>query len=295
MTDKTKENERHFESALLEQPPIDLAAHSNKKDVLNFMLDRIFADQLIENVYLNVLDDLMTEPDNRKSIIKLLEKDYENFKLDPWKPELAANMQVTLPGNVFRNIYDLLQILLDKSGEPTAENIEELMRVFLFTRLFVLKGPQRELFVDMAGLTPFNKREFWELQVSKRSDYEDLLRCMRISRIDAKVISEILADTLSEEQKKLIEVESKTTGEDESSQKSSEERIEKRQDRQSIFDGFLNSVTNFKMPKIEKADQMLDEFIEKTEQQVRRSSQAFKAKMSDAELFKQVNQKNGRS
>jgi len=40
---------------------------------------------------------------------------------------------------------------------------------------------------------------------------------------------------------------------------------------------------------------MLDEFIEKTEQQVRRSSQAFKAKMSDAELFQQVIQKNGRS
>ena len=169
------------------------------------------------------------------------------------------------------------------------------MRVFLFTRLFVLKGPQRELFVDMAGLTPFNKREFWELQVPKRSDQEDLLRCMRISRLDAKVISEILADTLSEEQKKLIEVESKTTGEDESSQKSFEERIEKRQDRQSIFDGFLNSVTNFKMPKIEKADQMLDDFMEKTEQQVRRSSQALKAKMSDAELFQKVNQKNGRS
>jgi len=108
MTDKTKENEKNFECALLEQPPIDLAAHSNKKDVLNFMLDRIFADQLIENVYLNVLSDLMTAPDNRKSIIKLLEKDYENFKLDPWKPELAANMQVTLPGNVFRNVYDLL-------------------------------------------------------------------------------------------------------------------------------------------------------------------------------------------
>ena len=58
-----------------------------------------------------------------------------------------------------------------------------------------------------------NTREFWELQMPLRSDKEDLLRCMRIAKIDSKVISDVLADDLTEDQKKQIEESDTTTDE----------------------------------------------------------------------------------
>lgn len=48
-----------------------------------------------------------------------------------------------------------------------------------------------------------------------RSDKEDLLQCMRIARMDPKVISTVLADTLSDDQKKMLEETDDTAGEEE--------------------------------------------------------------------------------
>lgn len=56
---------KKFDSPLLESPPTDLVAHENKTDVLNFILDRIFADQLIEEIYLTILTNLLEAKENR--------------------------------------------------------------------------------------------------------------------------------------------------------------------------------------------------------------------------------------
>lgn len=71
---------------------------------------------------------------------------------------MATKLHVYLPSNVFNNVYQLLRIVLQHTGDPSKENIDELLQVFIFTRLFVLKGTQRELFYDMASLKPLNMR-----------------------------------------------------------------------------------------------------------------------------------------
>ena len=91
---------------------------------MNFLLDRVFANQLIEDTYIGIMGILLEEKDNRDFIINLLEKDYEHYKLDIWKPELATKKQVQLPSPVFSNVYQLFRILLEKTDEPSKENID---------------------------------------------------------------------------------------------------------------------------------------------------------------------------
>ena len=98
----------------MEPPPPDLLDYGNKKAILNFLLDRIFTEQLIEQEYLAVTSKLMDSAENRDTALSMLEKDYEGYPLDLWKPERAAKMPVLLPTSVFSNVFQLMSILLGK-------------------------------------------------------------------------------------------------------------------------------------------------------------------------------------
>ena len=69
---------------------------------------------MIEQEYLAVTSKLMDSAENRDAALSMLEKDYESYKLDLWKPERAAKMHVLLPTSVFSNVFQLMSILLGK-------------------------------------------------------------------------------------------------------------------------------------------------------------------------------------
>lgn len=112
-----------------------------------------------------------------------MEKDYEGYKLDIWKPEQTSQYPVQLPLAVFRNVSNVLILFFLAVDEPTDSNIEQLMRGHIFTRLFYFKGSSRSAYHAICQRPPFLMKEFWQLQLSRRSDYTDMLIHMRMAGV----------------------------------------------------------------------------------------------------------------
>lgn len=80
-----------------------------------------------------------------------------------------------LPRFVFSNVSQVFSILFRAALSPTgdrneqpdepinSDNIEELMRATLFTRLFVFKGAGREVFHELANTEVYSSLTFWKL------------------------------------------------------------------------------------------------------------------------------------
>ena len=79
-------------------------------------------------------------------MLKLFEKDYERYKLNIWQPETVLKTPVPLPKTIFYNVANVFGIFYRTMASPSTDNIEELMRAHIFTRLFILKNSARTIF-----------------------------------------------------------------------------------------------------------------------------------------------------
>lgn len=74
--------------------------------MMNFVLDKVFVDYPLIEEYSTILGDLLNNSKDRECFLKLIEKDYEDFKLDYRFAEeiVRKNLKVNLPVQIYYNV-----------------------------------------------------------------------------------------------------------------------------------------------------------------------------------------------
>lgn len=112
----TPTNERKsmmVDHPLLESPPRSLKDVKNTGEVLNFILDKAFADQPLGPDMIKTLEELFSHKENREVVLILLEKDYEAYGYSHLEPQKVQEKTVKLPRIVFDNVCELFAIFLE--------------------------------------------------------------------------------------------------------------------------------------------------------------------------------------
>ena len=81
---------------------------------MNYILDKAFVPQPINQLYLGALKNIFNQSENRDVFISLLENDYKSYDLDYMREEpVAENVKVVLPNVIFGNLGDCIYVFLE--------------------------------------------------------------------------------------------------------------------------------------------------------------------------------------
>ena len=124
---------------LLKAPPQILSEHEDSHEILNFVLDRAFVEQRLNDEYITTFAKLLQQKDCRESLLGMLEKDYKNYEIDFMRPyEIEKrNIRVILPYVIYGNILEIFTMFLDIESQNL--NVVNLLKFMLFARLFQFK------------------------------------------------------------------------------------------------------------------------------------------------------------
>ena len=71
---------------MLAEPPETLLDHKDKKELINYLLDKAFLQQTINIEYIESAKELFKIQENREMFLTLLEADYKSFGLNYLEP-----------------------------------------------------------------------------------------------------------------------------------------------------------------------------------------------------------------
>ena len=132
---------------LLAGPPRTLLSHSDKEEILNYVLDKAFAEWQLTDEHVETLRELLRHPRWRDSFLRLLEEDYKSIGLDYREADevVKKNLRVMLPDVIYDNVLEAFQEFLEalrqdmitQGPEQKAACIDRLLRLMLYAKLFV--------------------------------------------------------------------------------------------------------------------------------------------------------------
>lgn len=118
MVGKNNDGEGEIDPAhhrLLAGPPRTLLSHPNKQEILNYVLDKAFADWQLSDEHIETLRELFRHPRWRDCFLQLLEEDYKSYGLDYREADevVKKNLKVMLPDVIYENVLEAFQEFLE--------------------------------------------------------------------------------------------------------------------------------------------------------------------------------------
>lgn len=151
---------------LLKDPPKILEEHEDSQEILNFVLDRAFVEQRLNDEYIATLAKLLQQKDCREALLKLLENDYKSYEIDYMKPyEIEKrNIRVSLPYVIYGNILEIFTMFLDIESQNL--NVVNLLKFMLFARLFQIKFKvsDYQMFEFRSMLSDLKEHPIWKTE-----------------------------------------------------------------------------------------------------------------------------------
>lgn len=196
---------------ILAPPPRVLSSHNDKEEVLIHVLDKTFCEKQLTDELVFQMRELFKLPKLRENFLNLIEDDYKGYGIDHRKPDIVVRrcLKVKLPNVIYGNLKELFLEFLaalaremkDMDKDEIIENIEMLMRLVVYSRLFVIEAPLSKAMRDSAksansqtsastGLNPppSMKRMISDLDQSHIWQLEDIW--LKMAQLRAQWISE---------------------------------------------------------------------------------------------------------
>lgn len=151
------------ELALLVKPPLRLSEYQDKKEVIDFIVNKAFVPQYLTNEQLSVMIDLMAINEHREHLLAKFADDYQELQLDPEYPHLIndKNKVVRLYSTCFENVSQLMNILLDCLGNDDKiskdDKLNQLTQTVLWCKLHATQG-----MISQSALKVVAKNKIWK-------------------------------------------------------------------------------------------------------------------------------------
>lgn len=126
------------------EPPAKLAEHEDKKELINFVLDKAFLPQNLNQEYVDSTKEMFKTEANREQLLAFMEEDYTSYGLSHLMPcPVHPSVKVCLPFVIFKNLSQLFYVFLDVLDQvpPEQDTITHLMRLLVFANLFHCQTP----------------------------------------------------------------------------------------------------------------------------------------------------------
>lgn len=136
---------------LLTGPPRTLASHPDKEEIFIHVLDKVFGDRQLSDELVYQMREMFRNQKLRDTFLDLIEDEYKDYGIDHRQADIVVrrNLKVKLPTVVYGNLKELFLEFLaalckdmkEQDKEEQMESIDGLLRLMLFSRLFVIEMP----------------------------------------------------------------------------------------------------------------------------------------------------------
>ena len=129
-------------------PPTKLSEHGDKKELINFILDKAFLPQNLNSEYVETAKEIFKTEAHRIQFLSFMEDDYTSYGLSHLVPcPVNASVKVLLPYVIFKNLSEIFYVFVDVLDQvpPEQDVINQLMRLFVFANLFHCQTPSTNI------------------------------------------------------------------------------------------------------------------------------------------------------